>query len=399
MVGAFQGSAKLAGFYVQEDQAGWDADPATSEGLFVFDSNFGVPVQVGDRVRVQGRVAEFGTAGATLTELSNVANVLVCSQGHAFPFTTVTLPVPSVATWERYEGMAVRIESVLTVTETFNLGSFGEVVLATARLDNPTNLVDPGPDAIALQALNDRSRIIVDDGSNLSRQNLDPAPFPENGGLAAGDPNRTVRVGDRVNVSTPLRGVLDQRFGTYRLQPTSPLVFNPPDNPRLAQPPAVGGRVRVASFNVLNYFTTLDVGNPVCGPTGGLDCRGANSAAEFTRQRDKIISALVALNGHVVGLIELENNAQRLAAGSRRRPQRRHPAGTLRVHQHGHDRHRRHQGGIHLPAGRRHAGGDVRRPRRLARPAGHHDAEPAGPGPDLRSARDRARTSSASRRS
>lgn len=52
--------------------------------------------------------------------------------------------------WKRYESVAVRIEQTLTVTETFNLGSFGEVGLATARLDNPTNVVDPGPDAIAL---------------------------------------------------------------------------------------------------------------------------------------------------------------------------------------------------------------------------------------------------------
>ena len=131
---------------------------------------------MGDRVRVQGRVTEFGTAGATLTELANVTQVLVCSQGNAFPWTTVTLPVPSVETWERYEGMAIRIVPTLTVTETFNLGSFGEVVLATARLDNPTNVVDPGADAIALQALNDRSRIIVDDGSNLSRRTSIPSP-------------------------------------------------------------------------------------------------------------------------------------------------------------------------------------------------------------------------------
>jgi predicted extracellular nuclease len=308
VVGAFQGASRLLGFYVQEDPATSDADPETSDGIFVFDNDFGVPVQEGDRVRARGRVVEFGTAGATLTELSGVTGVQVCSQGHAIPWTTVTLPVPSVAEWERFESMAVRLEPTLTVTETFNLGSFGEVVLATGRLANPTNVVDPGADAIALQALNDRSRLIVDDGSNLSRQNLHPGPYPENGGLAAGDPDRTVRVGDRVNIGTPLQGVLDQRFGSYRLQPTTALVFNPPDNPRPAEPPVVGGRVRVASFNVLNYFTTLDNGGPVCGPTGGLDCRGANSEPEFTRQRDKIISALAALNGHVVGLIELENN-------------------------------------------------------------------------------------------
>lgn len=319
VVGAFQGSIGLSGFYLQEDEATWDSDPLTSEGIFVFDGTFGVPVQVGDRVRVQGRVAEFGNAGATMTELGNVTDVLACSHGNAFPVTTVTLPVPSVDAWEQYEGMAIRIAQPLTVTETFNLGSFGEVVLATARLDTPTHIVDPGPDAIALQALNDRSRIIVDDGTNQSRQNLDPGPYPEGGGLAAGDPNRTIRIGDHVDAGSPLQGVLDQRFGSYRIQPTSALTFNPPDNPRLVQPAAVGGRVRVASFNVLNYFTTLDTGLSVCGPGGGLDCRGANSAAEFARQRAKIISALAGLNAHVVGLIELENNAsasiQDLVAG------------------------------------------------------------------------------------
>jgi predicted extracellular nuclease len=207
--------------------------------------------------------------------------------------------------------MAIRIEQVLTVTETFNLGSFGELALAVDRLPSPTHLVSPGSAANALQDLNDRSRIILDDGSNEARQNLDPTPYPEAEGLDA-DAGRTVRVGDRVNETTqgvtPIEGVLEQRFGTYRIQPTGPIIFNPPDNPRPAAPAAVGGRVHVASFNVLNYFTTLDTREPACGPTGGLDCRGANTEEEFIRQRDKIINALVAINAHIVGLIELENN-------------------------------------------------------------------------------------------
>jgi hypothetical protein len=65
----------------------------------------------------------------------------------------------------------------------------------------------------------------------------------------------------------------------------------------------------VASFNVLNFFTTLDTGALSCGPMGGLGCRGANTALEFGRQRTKIVSALVALNADVVGLTEIENNA------------------------------------------------------------------------------------------
>lgn len=309
VVGNFQGSTRLHGFFVQEDQIEWDNDPTTSEGIFVFDSNFGVTVQLGDQVRVRGSVAEFGPAGATSTELTAVTNVLVCSAGHSFPRLTITLPVVSLSDWERYEGMAVHINQRLTVTGNFTLGSFGEVDLAVDRLPTPTNVVGPGAAAIALQDLHDRSRILLDDGSTRARQDLNPNPYPENGGLLAGNANRTVRAGDRVNDVIPLAGVLDQAFGAYRLQPTGPVLFNPPDNPRTTAPAPVGGRIRVAGLNVLNYFTTIDNGQPLCGPNGGLDCRGANSVQELTRQRDKIVSALAAIDAHIVGLTELENNA------------------------------------------------------------------------------------------
>ena len=36
--------------------------------------------------------------------------------------------------------------------------------------------------------------------------------------------------------------------------------------------------------------------------------RGASTAAEFTRQRDKIIAALTTLNVDVIGIIEMEND-------------------------------------------------------------------------------------------
>jgi uncharacterized protein len=62
----------------------------------------------------------------------------------------------------------------------------------------------------------------------------------------------------------------------------------------------VGGNLKVASFNVLNYFTTLN-------------SRGANDALEFERQRDKIFAALAAIDADVVGLIEIENNGTALA--------------------------------------------------------------------------------------
>jgi hypothetical protein len=66
-------------------------------------------------------------------------------------------------------------------------------------------------------------------------------------------------------------------------------------NPRIASPEDVGGSLKVASFNVLNYFTTLNE-------------RGANSIAELDRQREKIAAAICGLNADIVGLIEIENN-------------------------------------------------------------------------------------------
>jgi predicted extracellular nuclease len=66
--------------------------------------------------------------------------------------------------------------------------------------------------------------------------------------------------------------------------------------------------VTVASFNVLNYFTTIDTGQRICGPSGNVGCRGADSEAEFDRQHAKTVNTLLALDADIVGLMELENN-------------------------------------------------------------------------------------------
>ena len=292
VVADFQAAGQFGGYFVQQEDALADGNPDTSEGIFVFST--AVAVSVGDRVRVRGTVTEFASSGGFLTELSGVAGVLSCSTGNTLPAASVViLPAPSVAALERYEGMRVVIPQTLTVSETFTLARFGELVLsANGRLPQPTNIVAPGAPAIAQQALNDRSRIVLDDGNN--QQNIDPTLYPA-GGLSAAN---TVRVGDTV---TALTGVLEQRFGDYRVQPTGPVVITPA-NLRPAAPAAVGP-VRVASFNVLNYFN----GD---GSGGGFPTsRGAETLFEFTRQRDKIINAIVTMDADIVGLMEIENDA------------------------------------------------------------------------------------------
>ena len=301
VVGDYQQAGGFGGFYVEEPDADADADPNTSEGIFVFSTV--TDVAVGDRVRVGGRVFEFPTSanGVTsdLTELTSVSGVVVCSTGNALPTpATISLPVGTLTDWEAVEGMRVTVAQTLTVTEVFNLGRFGEVSLSGAgRLPNPTNVVAPGAAAIALEDLNDRSRVVLDDGDN--QQNIDPTIYPQ-GGLSAAN---TLRVGDSLPGITAIG---DQRFGAYRLQPTGPISFDH-TNPRPPAPVSVGGNLRVASFNVLNFFNGN--GTHLDGAAGGFPtARGANTLEEFDRQLAKEVSAIRTLDADVVGLMELEND-------------------------------------------------------------------------------------------
>jgi predicted extracellular nuclease len=115
--------------------------------------------------------------------------------------------------------------------------------------------------------------------------------------------NNTLRTGDTI---PSLTAALGFSFGAYELHPTSAVNFTR-DNTRPAGPPDVGGELTVAAYNVLNYFTTLDDSGPICGPLSNQGCRGADNAFEFTRQRDKIVTAISTLDADVVGLMEIEN--------------------------------------------------------------------------------------------
>ncbi|HSG80344.1 MAG TPA: ExeM/NucH family extracellular endonuclease, partial [Acidimicrobiia bacterium] len=117
-------------------------------------------------------------------------------------------------------------------------------------------------------------------------------------------PDGTVRRGDTID---GLSGVLGYAFGAYEVHASPALTFTRV-NERVG-PPDVGGTLQVGAFNVLNYFPTIDTGAPICGPLADQGCRGADSAAEFTRQRDKIFAALAAMDADVVGLMEIENHA------------------------------------------------------------------------------------------
>ena len=265
VVGDFQDDevdfSDLGGFYVQEEVNDDDGDPATSEGVYVFATG-AADVSEGDVVRVSGVVTEF----EGLTELTEVT-LQVCGTSPLPEPTDLTLPLSSSDDLERLEGMLIRLPQDLVIAEYFNYDRFGELSLALppqdlARPYQPTSYAEPGSDAATeIGELNDLSRLTLDDGR--SAQNPDPARHPN--GAAFTLENR-FRGGDTLQNTV---GVLDYRFDLYRLQPTQGADYES-ENPRTDAPEEVGGSLRVASFNVLNYFTTFGE-------------RGADDEAEFER--------------------------------------------------------------------------------------------------------------------
>lgn len=292
VVGDFQ-TGGFDGYYVQD---GGDGDPATSDGVFVY-APAGAAVSSGDVVSVYGAAKEqFG-----LTEIV-AADVEVCATGQALPTPTgLTLPA-STAQREALEGMYVTLPQNLAIGETFEYGRFGTITLTDGRLDTPTAVVEPGAEANALAAANLDDSITLDDGRGT--QNPDPAIHPDGAVFTL---DHSFRSGDLVQNAT---GVLDYRFDAWGVQPTQGADFTVAN----ARPgvPDVGGDLKISSFNVLNYFTSID---PT--PTNSNDddyYRGADTAEEFERQQDKIVSALAAIDADVFGLLEIENNGTAVQA-------------------------------------------------------------------------------------
>jgi predicted extracellular nuclease len=304
VVGDYEGaSPALRGFFIQ-DPVG-DGDPATSDGIFVFEGSNANTVSLSDIVRITG------TAGENQGQSQiSVGTITKCGTGTVTP-TDILFPVSAADFLEQYEGMLVRLPQTMYVTEHFQLGRFGQVVLSSGgKLKQPTNVVAPGAPALALQSANNLNKIILDDASQA--QNPDPILFGRGGQPLSA--SNTLRGGD---TATGIVGVLNYTWGgnaasgnAYRVRPVNALngyVNFEPSNPRPSSVPEVGGTVRVVGMNLLNFFNTFS------GCTNGVggdpaSCRGASNANEFDRQWVKTVAAIVAMNPDVVGFNEIEND-------------------------------------------------------------------------------------------
>ncbi|VWC54768.1 ExeM/NucH family extracellular endonuclease [Burkholderia lata] len=288
---AFGGADGLGGFFVQQADAQRRHHPGVPEGVFVYAPN--ARATAGDLVHLTGRVDErYGRTQFTLS-----GDVNVCARGQKVTPASLTLPVATLSVLAALEGMRVRLPQTLTVSDTYELGRYGSVVLSNGRLRIPTHVAPPA-EAAAIATANARNRIVLDDGSNRR----DPATvrYPPPALSAA----NTLRAGYAVR---GVEGVLERRYGAWRLQPVAGAVpvFDAAANPRTDAPARhADADVRIVSFNVFNYFN----GD---GNGGGFDApanRGAKTPAAFARQEAKIVAALRALRADVIGLMEIANN-------------------------------------------------------------------------------------------
>lgn len=275
------------GFYLQQADGETDNDPQSSEALFVYTHR--TDGQHGDRVHVSGRVKEFHG----LTELTDITSITRCGNGRLPEPVSVTLPWQDGEPPEHLENMRINVAGELTVINHYNLARYGELTLAAKPQTMATEILEPGPGAQSRHRWQAINRLLLDDG--LGARNPRPIPWP-GPQLSA---NNTVRTGDKVS---GLTGIVDFRFGAWRLQPQSTPAFSPA-NPRAPAPERPeSATLRVVTLNLGNFFN----GD---GRGGGFPAaRGARSATQFEQQKARLVAALTAPNPDIIAVTEMEND-------------------------------------------------------------------------------------------
>ncbi|MEC9170226.1 MAG: ExeM/NucH family extracellular endonuclease, partial [Pseudomonadota bacterium] len=277
---------RAGGFFVQEEASDYDADDATSEGLFVEGS---VDVETGNLVRLYGEVEEnYG-----MTTLAMDSDVAALDCGTADAVAAVELSMPYELDLETVEGMVVSVTDA-TVTSTNNLWRFGEIVVSDTVKRQPSDVAAPLSEAYtAAEEASETSLLTIED--NSSSQYPDALNYFPTFSYA-----NAIRIGDSVSAAGPL----NYSFGTYRINPSDVIEVT---SSREANPVVTEGNLSIATFNVLNYFNgEVDANGDV---TFDYDeNRGADDEVAFELQQGRIVEAIVNLNADVVGLMEIEND-------------------------------------------------------------------------------------------
>lgn len=301
------------GFYFQSAANDADADPGTSEGLFVFTSSVpAAAIDSGARVRVTGTVAEFvpstDPAQQPLTQLSNTPTVTVLSAGNALPTPvtlTTTFPLPGgpITQLERLENMRVTAPSMTAVSpvsgnvnEANATGSTnGRFYVVVTGVQRP--LREPGLQSEDFIAGGFAAPIPEFDGNSEHIQ-IETA--------RARNAANVARTGINLDVGATLAnvvGIIDYSFRTYRLMldlPPDPVVVGGMAPTAVAA--ANANEISVGTYNVQRFFNDVS-GDNVPGNTVTL------TPTAFQNRLNKASLGIrnFMRTPDVIGLVEIEN--------------------------------------------------------------------------------------------
>ena len=296
------------GFFLQEPDATIDADPNTSEGIFVFTGS-SVPsaAVVGNLVQVTGTVVEFVFASdpnsPPITELSGSPTVSVLSTGNALPtphtITAAETTAPSGTTnpldsLEEFEGMRVTVPSLTVVAPTQGTinepnatvtsnGVFYGVVTGVARpfREPGISISDPLP------AGSPGSVPRFDENPERIRVDSDGQPGTTLIDVAAG------------TVLSNVTGPLDYSFRTYTILPDT--TITPGTQPgAVPAPTPTASELTIASFNMERFFD--DVNDPAIGEP-------VLTTTAYNKRLDKASRIIRTVQKYpdVIGVEEVEN--------------------------------------------------------------------------------------------
>jgi uncharacterized protein len=248
-------TAKVSNGFFFEDPSP-DANPATSEGLFVFGTQAAGEVAVGDAVEVAGIVDEFRPGSATGSNLTQTEitspDVDVLTSGNALPGPSLIgrrgrIPPDEIIDndstgdaevsavfdpaqdgldfYESFESMRVRVNNARVVGPT---NDFGEIPIVGDNADRAGIMTNRG------------GVVIRTNDFNPERIHLDARLMP----LPA------LNVSDRF--TTPVVGILDYSFGNFKLDVSEPFATVSGDLEREVARDAGADELSVATFNVEN---------------------------------------------------------------------------------------------------------------------------------------------------
>jgi predicted extracellular nuclease len=235
---------KSNGFFMQDPVP--DADPNTSEGIFVFVG--GTPaVAVGDAVTVTGTATEF----FNLTQIaSSSCKISISSSGNPLPAattltTTILNPAGATDQLEPLEGMRVHADSLVSVAPT---NEFGEIFTVLEGVARPMR--EPGIE-ISLPVPPDPTTGVPDCCIPRWDENPERIAIDSDGLIGS----TVISVTSNVTISN-VSGPLDFTFSDYKVLPEAAPTTSA-NMSAVPVPTPAPGEFTVAGFNIENFNNNL----------------------------------------------------------------------------------------------------------------------------------------------